>query len=142
MVLLKKSQTEIIGLLIIVILLSLILIFVLVISSKQDSGLKNSYLQLNADNLRSTLLKTNLCKSYSLKDEIVSCNNYKISNCFSSCSNVNDEIKKIIENSIKFNYEFKAGEVSVSKGKCLQDKITSSKQPLPYSNVEVMLSLC
>ena len=142
MVLLKRSQTEIIGLLIIVILLSLILIFVLVINSKQDSSLKNNYLQLNADNLRSTLLKTNVCKDISIKDEIISCNNYEHSNCFSSCINVNDEIKKIIENSIKFNYNFTAGEITASKGKCLKDKITASRQPLPYSNVEVSLNLC
>ena len=141
MVLLRKSQTEIIGLVIIVALLAFILIFVLVINSKQDSSLKNDYLQLNADNLRSTLLKADACKDYSIKDEIIICNEFQNSNCFSDCDKVNNLIKKIIENSLKNNYKFEAGNIKLSKGSCLE-KITASKQPLPYSNVEVSLELC
>ena len=103
MELLKKAQIETLGLVVIIIILAFALIFALQFILKNDSSkLNERYLQLNADNLRNTVLKTTI-NGNSIKDEIVFCNNNQ------NCDELNLIIKEIIESSIKNNYEFNAG---------------------------------
>ena len=137
MELLKKAQIETLGLVVIIIILAFALIFALQFILKNDSSkLNERYLQLNADNLRNTVLKTTI-NGNRIKDEIVFCNNNQ------NCDELNLIIKEIIESSIKNNYEFNAGVIEVKKGKCSNKNIlTSSIQPIALTEIKVSLKLC
>jgi len=137
MELLKKAQIETLGLVVIIIILAFALIFALQFILKNDSSkLNERYLQLNADNLRNTVLKTTI-NGNRIKDEIVFCNNNQ------NCDELNLIIKEIIESSIKSNYEFKAGIIEVKKGECSnKNTLTSSIQPIALTEIKVSLKLC
>src|SRR3989344_2069864 len=138
----KKSQIETIGLVIIVILIAFIFIISLFFITKPRASLNENYLKLNADNLRSTILKTNLCQNISIKDEIINCNSgFFLCNNLNSCQDLNNVIKDIIENSVRNNYEFSAGNIVVKKDICREVQ-ASSIQPLANTNIEVSLKLC
>ncbi len=142
----KKAQTETIGLVIIVSLLAFILIFVLQILNKPvDNSLNDHYLQLNADNLRSVILKTNVCKDVSIKDELISCNsgNPECPILNNDCNNLKNIIKPIIENSLNINrnYKFSAGTIIVQKGNC-KNFYTAASEPIPYSSLNISLGIC
>lgn len=143
MVLLKKAQTEIIGLVIIIIILTFALIFGLKFLIKDENNeLNERYLQLNADNLRSVILKTNF-NECNIKDEIINCNQFNDAVCFKDCNDLEKNIKDIIESSIKNNYEFSAEKIEIKKGDCLNKDIeTSSIQPLALTEIKVNLKVC
>ncbi len=145
MVLLKKAQTETIGLVVIVIILAFILIFALQFLTKDKGNeLNERYSKLNADNLRSVILKTNLCNDVNIKDEIISCNDFSFTRCQDfNCEKLNVIIKEIIQGSVKNNYEFLAGNIKLNNGTCLnKDTISSSTQPLALTDINVSLRLC
>lgn len=143
MVLLKKAQIETMGLVIIVIIIAFVFIFALQFINKNESNkLNERALQLNADNLRSVILKTNI-NSCNIKDEIISCNNFNNAVCLENCEKLNLVIKEIIEKSVKNNYEFSAGKIKLNDKNCLnKDIITSSIQPLALTDIKVNLKLC
>ena len=138
----KKSQIETMGLVIIVILIAFIFITSLFFITKPRASLNENYLKLNADNLRSTILKTNLCQNISIKDEIINCNSgFFLCDNLNGCQDLNNVIKEIIESSVRNNYEFSAGNVVVKKDVCSEVQ-ASSIQPLANTNIEVRLKLC
>ena len=143
MVLLRKAQIETAGLVIIVIILAFTLIFALqFINKDKGNKLNENYLKLNADNLRSTILKTTI-NNCDIKDEIINCNNFNQANCLENCDKLNSIIKEIIQASVKNNYEFDAGNIKLVNGSCLdKDIITSSIQPLALTDIKVSLKLC
>ena len=143
MVLLKRAQTETVGLVIIIIIIAFSLIFALQFLTKSnDNKINEQYLKLNADNLRSVILKTTI-SSCNIKDEIISCNNFNAANCLESCEKLNLVIKDIIEKSIRNNYEFSAGNINLKKGDCLnKNKQASSVQPFPETQITVSIKLC
>ena len=141
----KKSQIETIGLVVIVVLIAFILIFVLQISNKpSNTNLNDRYLQLNADNLRSTLLKTNLCNNVNVRDEILTCNQNSFTTCNNiNCNELNNIIKKIIEDSLNVtrNYKFEVGNILLEKGSC-KNVYAASSEPIPYSNLKITFEIC
>ena len=140
----KKAQIETMGLVIIVTLLAFILVFVLQINSKPNqNGINDHYLQLNADNLRSTILKTSLCEDSNIKDELVSCNNFDRTSCETTCNELKDTIKLIIMNSLNTtrNYKFMAGNFLLEKGTC-KNVYASASEPIPNSEVNIKLEVC
>jgi len=143
MVLLRKAQIETVGLVIIVIILAFTLIFALqFINKDKGNKLNENYLKLNADNLRSTILKTTI-NNCNIKDEIINCNNFNQAICLENCDKLNLIIEEIIQASVKNNYEFDAGNIKLVNGSCLnKDIITSSIQPLALTDIKVSLKLC
>ncbi|MEK6862627.1 MAG: hypothetical protein AABW57_00480 [Nanoarchaeota archaeon] len=143
MVLLRKAQIETVGLVIIVIILAFTLIFALqFINKDKGNKLNENYLKLNADNLRSTILKTTI-NNCDIKDEIINCNNFNQAICLENCDRLNSIIREIIQASVKNNYEFDAGNIKLVNGSCLdKDIITSSIQPLALTDIKVSLKLC
>ena len=142
----KKAQVETIGLVVIVALLAFILVFVLQISLQpKQNTLQSRYMQLNADNLRSSLLKTTLCQDTNLREEILSCNDFSQPTCsnLNSCEDLENTIKTIIENSLNVtrNYKFEAGNILVSKGTC-KNTFTATQEPIPNSNIVIKLEIC
>ena len=138
----KKSQIETMGFVIIVILIAFIFIISLFFITKPKASLNEDYLKLNADNLRSTILKTNICQNASIKDEIINCNSGFFScDNINSCQDLNNVIKDIIESSVRNNYEFSVGNIVVKKDVCKEVQ-ASSTQPLANTNIEVSLKLC
>ena len=142
MVLLKKAQIEIVGLVIIVVILAFTLIFALQFAGKEDNKLNERYWQLNADNLRNAILKTTV-SSCNIKDEIINCNDFNQPVCLENCDKLNSIIKEIIEKSVKNDYELNAGNIKLSNGTCLnKDIMTSSTQPCALTDIKVNLKLC
>ena len=147
----KKAQMETIGLVVIVTLLAFIFIFVLQNSAKQDLTKFNSrYSQLNADNLRSTILKTTICSDVDIEKEISNCIGYGSGLCFSTnCKNeLEKTIKEIIKNSmnitksysftVRSNQEIK---LEIKSGTC-KNVYSASSQLIPYSDLKINLNLC
>lgn len=142
----KKAQVETMGLVIIVALLAFILVFVLqIIAKPSPSNLNTRYMQLNADNLRGSILKTTICEDVNVRDEILSCNDFNDVQCsnLQDCNELKNVIKTIIENSLNVtrSYEFKAGEILLKKGTCA-NVYAAASEPIPYSEINVMLSIC
>ena len=146
----RKAQIETMGLVIIVALLAFILVFVLQVMNKpQDNMIFQSYMQLNADNLRSTILKTNACPGVNVREEILSCNDFSVTECSNlNCNDLKINVQKIIENSLNVtkNYKFTAGNIVIEKNfnlcKSTNSIYTAVKEPIPNSNVEISLSIC
>lgn len=140
----KRSQIETMGLVIIIIILVFALIFVLqFIIKPEPNKLNERHLQLNSDNLRSAILKTNVCKDVSIKDEIINCNNFNRANCLENCDKLNLIIKEIIQVSVKNNYEFDAGNINIKDEGCSgKDLQSSSTQPLALTDIKVNIKLC
>ena len=136
----RKGQIEIMGLVIIVILIVIIAIFALsfMIKPKQES---EDFLKLKANALRASLLKTNLCGSVSVKDEIENC--IEDYNECGDCGNLQGEIVKIIQGSLESEkYSLVVltnGEDFIRIGDC-DEGITSVSQTL--RNGEVKAALC
>ena len=146
----KKAQIETMGLVIIVALLAFILVFVLQVMNKpQDNMIFQSYMQLNADNLRSTILKTNACHGVSIREEILSCNDFSVTECSNlNCNDFKNNVQKIIENSLNVtkNYKFTAGNIIIEKNfnlcKDANNIYAAVKEPIPNSNIEISLAIC
>ena len=136
----KKGQTEIVGLVVIVILIVFIAIFSLsfMLKPKQQD---DDILKLKANNLRASLLKTNLCGGVTIKDEIENCiGGYP--EC-GDCSGLNSKIDIIIKNSLESEkYSFVVlndEEDFIRIGNCIEN-ITAVSQVI--GNGEVRLTLC
>lgn len=150
MVLLRKAQVETFGLVIIVILLSFILIFALrFITKPKQTGLEEDYLQLQANNLRSVILKTNLCPETTIKEEIVNCQ-FNSPDCSESCDLLWNAVEEIIEKSVqaKVKYEFTVDVIDAEplhtlnlRGSC-ENPITAVSEPLAGTNLKVSVKLC
>src|SRR3989344_1761960 len=82
MVLLKKAQVETVGLVIIVIIITFALIFGLQFMTRDKGNeLNERYLQLNADNMRSVIMKTTI-NNCNIKDEIINYETFDDVACF------------------------------------------------------------
>ena len=145
----KKAQVETMGLVIIVALLAFILVFVLQsLAEPAQNTLQARYLQLNADNLRSTILKTTLCQDTSLKDEIINCNEFDYAKCENLNPNCKDKlgniVKEIIENSLQAkNYKFEAGEIKIEKNfNSCKNIYKAVQEPIPDSDIKINLGIC
>ena len=144
----KKAQLETMGLVVIIVLLAFILVFVLQIMVKPEANTLNSrYMQLNADNLRSSILKTSICNEINLKDEIVNCNSFNNVQCdnLQDCNSLNNLIRKMIEDSLNVTrkYKFTAGDILVEKNFNLcKDIYSSVSEPIPYSDINITLLIC
>lgn len=135
----KKGQTEIVGLVIIVILIVFIAIFSLTFILKSEQQ-DDDILKLKANALRSSLLKTNVCGSVTVKDEIENCiDDYY--ECI-DCGNLQSEIVKIISGSLEneeYNFNvFSDGESFMRIGSCV-DNVTAVNQNIRNGVVEVTL---
>ena len=112
----KKSQAEIVGLVIIVLLITIGLLFVVkFVVLREPSDVKKTFVHSElASNMVKVLLETTTtCKESSVKDLFQDCAAFKGINCeeLDSCEMVNDTIGKILTNSLdKWNkqYEFRA----------------------------------
>ncbi|MBS3143574.1 hypothetical protein J4446_01710 [Candidatus Woesearchaeota archaeon] len=136
----KKGQTETVGLVIIVILLIFIAIFALSFSIKPKQE-NDDILKLKANALRASVLKTNLCGSVSVKDELENCiDGYN--ECI-DCGELSSEVVNIIKNSLeneKYSFTvFGNNEVFMKLGGCVEN-ITAVSENLGNGVVEV--SLC
>ncbi|AJF62624.1 MAG: hypothetical protein QT11_C0001G0481 [archaeon GW2011_AR20] len=143
MVLLKKAQVETVGLVIIVIIITFALIFGLQFMTRDKGNeLNERYLQLNADNMRSVIMKTTI-NNCNIKDEIINYETFDDVACFDNEEELKLTIRQIIESSLKNDYGFSAGKIDLKKGSCEnKDTITSSIQPLALTNIKVSLRLC
>ena len=135
----KKGQIEIMGLVIIVILLVFIAIFALSFIIKPEQENEN-VLKLKANALRSSLLKTNLCRDITVKDEIENCvDGYN--ECI-ECSDLRQDIEKMIKSSLdneKYNFFVSNDKGSfINIGNCV-DGVTAVSQNLRNSKVDVAL---
>ena len=135
----KKGQIEIMGLVIIVILLVLIAIFALSFIIKPEQENEN-VLKLKANALRSSLLKTNLCRDITVKDEIENCvDGYH--ECV-DCTVLKQEIEKMIRSSLdneKYNFFVSNDEGSfINIDNCV-DSVTAISQNLRNSKIDVAL---
>ena len=135
----SRGQTETMGLVIIVILIVFIAIFSLSFMIKPEQQ-DDDILKLKANSLRASLLKTNLCGSVTIEDEIENCiDNYY--ECI-ECSNLQNEIVKILENSLENEkYSFivlKDDESFMRIGSCV-DNITAVSQEIRNGKVGVTL---
>jgi len=137
----KKAQIEIMGLVMIVILLVLIAVFALsfMLKPKQES---NDILKIKANALRSSLLKTSLCGSVTLKDEIENCiDGYnECIECRSLRQEIINMIKGSLENNEKYNFivhEDEGGDF-ININNCVNN-ITAVSQNLRNGNVNLMI---
>jgi hypothetical protein len=145
-----KGQMESLGLVIVVIIIVIAGTFAIVLINKNkgDNG-QESYLTTNANNLRESLLKTELCEQGSIGDEINACNAGE-SVCFERCNMVElkKKMKNVVEKSIgkELNYEVRVAysnpddSFSVLRGEC-KSKVTSAPQ-YTLSGAEIKVILC
>jgi nitrogen fixation-related uncharacterized protein len=133
----RKGQTEIIGLVVIVILIVFIAIFALSFSVKPKQE-NEDILKLKAGALSSSLLKTNLCEGVNVKKEIENCINNNHPECLGDCSNLRPMIKDIIEKSLNEGYYFKVGSIEIGRGGCTE-KVTAVNQKISNQDMEVAL---
>lgn len=135
----NKGQVESIGLVIIVVLL--VLLFVLFLYFKVNSSVGSNadrVLEIKANNLRNSVLKTSLCRDISVKDEILNC---KLGiNACGSCDELKDKIKIIIVNSLEPNVNYEFSPYNLNRGSC-KERIASSFQPIEQ-DLSVGISLC
>ncbi|MAG47696.1 hypothetical protein CL617_03750 [archaeon] len=140
MVQLKKGQIESFGLVIIVVLLVLIFVLFLYLKiNSSDNSDADRILEVKANNLRNSVLKTTLCNRVSIKDEILNCDEIGNGNC-GSCEELKEKITKILDNSLEDNINYEFEPYSLKRGTC-RERIAASTQPLS-TNIEVDLNLC
>lgn len=139
-----KGQIETMGLVIVVILLVFLAMFALPFIIKEKSkALDDNYLQLVSNNLRSSVLNTNICGAATVKEEILNCEaDFPI--CLSDCSELPIFIRGILDNSLEsfkgsVDYVFIAGDLEINSGECFE-KIVSSKAFI--DDVEASVELC
>jgi len=135
----RKGQIEIMGLVIIMILLVFIAIFALTFIIKPEQENEN-ILKMKANALRASLLKTNLCDSIDVKDEIENCvDGYN--ECI-GCDELNARIDEMIKKSLDnegYSFVVSSDEgIFINLGRC-DSKITGVSQNLRNSKVDVAL---
>jgi len=139
----KKGQTEIIGLVIIVILIVFIAIFALSFSIKPKQETED-ILKLKASSLRSSILKTTLCEGVDIKNGIENCIVDSSTGCPTECGGLGEVIEDIIIKSLEANEicNFKIEgftNFDFSNGNCIQP-VTAVPQNIEGGVVKV--SLC
>ncbi len=136
----RKGQIESIGLVFIVVILVLLFIFFLYIKASSSTN-ENAerVLEIKANNLRNSILKTTLCNDINVNDEILNCNNGNgvCGSCDELKNSINDIIARSLEPGIK--YEFKP--YNLKRGVCGTNKIVSSVQPLE-EDLDAEIGLC
>jgi len=155
----KKSQAEIVGLVIIVLLITIGLLFVVkFVVLREPSDVKKTFVHSElASNMVKVLLETTTtCKESSVKDLFQDCAAFKRINCeeLDSCEMVNDTIGKILTNSLdKWNkqYEFRAYKSNYkehpisSYGNCAKNADReSATYPIPaeWETLFIQLDIC
>src|SRR3989344_1032060 len=164
----KKAQTEIIGLVVIVLIISVAMMFLLFFVTKGSDvdSLKNFDNELHAYNSIVSIIQTNSdCRSYTFSDLIKQCalsqTQYLPQECstepITTCEFVQREISYILEQSLKLvneEYEFYVytefdqtqiiGISSENADTLCQSKITSATQPIRYGAgyLFVTLDIC
>ena len=157
----KKSQAEIVGLVIIVLLITIGLLFVVkFVVLREPSDIKEEFVHSElASNMINVLLKTTTdCRGSSVTDlfqdcagfvERIDCNDDNVPD---SCDKVDETIEMIFNNSLeKWNkpYEFKAvvGSKTIrerSYGKCQNTNRESKTYPIPTDRgtLSIKLDIC
>jgi hypothetical protein len=154
----KKSQAEIIGLVIIVLLITVgLLLYVKFVVFKPESDTKVDYIDSElASNMINVLLKTSTdCKKSSMTELFQDCAGFKRIDCDDdgtkdSCNKINEVSEEIFNNTLekwKKPYSFKAyiigGETIDERGSCLGDR-TSRTYPIPTDRwtLYIKLDIC
>jgi len=153
----KKSQAEIVGLVIIVLLITIgLLFFVKFVVLKEPSDVKKTFVHSElASNMVKVLLETTTdCKESSVKALLQDCAAFKRINCdgIYSCEKVNDTIGIILTNTLEEwnkQYEFRAyipGNDPISSyGKCApRADRESTTYPIPtdMGTLFVKMDIC
>lgn len=153
----KKSQAEIVGLVIIVLLITIGLLFVVkFVVLKEPSDVKKTFVHSElASNMINVLLKTTTeCKGSSVTELFQDCAAFKRITCggVDSCEKVNDTIGIILTNTLEEwnkQYEFRAyipGKDPISSyGRCAQRADRESKTyPIPtdMGTLFIKLDIC
>ena len=155
----KKSQAEIVGLVIIVLLITIGLLFVVrFVVLRKPSDVKQTFVHSElASNMINVLLKTTTdCKKSDVTDLFQDCAAFKRIDCdeVDSCEMVNDTIEKILNNSLdKWNkqYEFRAYKSNdkehpiSSYGKCANNADRESATyaiPAEWETLFLQLDIC
>src|SRR3989344_887278 len=161
----KKAQTEIIGLVIIVLIISIAMMFLLFFVTKgnADDSLNTFDNNLHAYNTIVSIIQTNTeCRSYTFSDLIKQCvlspTQYLQQDCnpepITTCEFVEREISYILEQSLKsVNEEYKFYiyteinptpiiDLSSENADTLcQSKVTSATQPIRYGAGDLFVTL-
>ena len=146
MVLMKKAQTEIMGLMIIVVLIVVIGLFAFRFMLMNQSSSNDEYLSIKANNLINSIKMTSICEK-NMGDAIIACCNNQNFCEREACGLVKEEINRIINSSIEENFYFEAknfeGELCFFIGSC-SNGIASSINFLnsDSGNSEIQLKLC
>jgi len=155
----KKSQAEIVGLVIIVLLITIgILFFVKFVVLKEPSDTKNTFINSElANNMLDVLLRTTTdCKESSVSDLFQDCATFKKIGCdgLDSCEKVNETIELILTRSLdkwSKQYEFRAYKSNdkehpiSSYGKCATNADRESKTyPIPtdWGTLFIKMDIC
>jgi len=156
----KKSQAEIVGLVIIVLLVTIgLLLYVKFVVLKPESNTKLSYVDSElASNMINVLLKTTTdCKKSSVTELLQDCAGFKRIDCDNdgkedSCDKIKEVSDIVFSNTLekwKKSYSFKAyiigGEVIDERGNCLKNADRVSKTyPIPTDRgtLFIALSIC
>ncbi|MCD4666811.1 hypothetical protein K8R47_03305 [archaeon] len=135
MALLRKGQTEIFGLILIVVIVIILGTFALnMYLNKQPSSINEDYLRVYANNLKTAIIQNSIC-DISIRKEIENCNS-GYTQCLHSCSDLNQEIGNILNKTVEknLNYEFSYNTENIKIGECIE-KITSNN----FANIQVVL---
>ena len=135
----KKSQAEIVGLVIIVLLITIGLLFVVkFVVLREPSDVKKTFVHSElASNMVKVLLETTTtCKESSVKDLFQDCAAFKRINCeeLDSCEMVNDTIGMIVVDSISMLYRLELGkseevyDVNAALGRQIAHLVEISRQ--------------
>jgi len=153
----KKSQAEIVGLVIIVLLITIgLLFFVKFVVLKEPSDTKNTFINSElANNMLDVLLRTTTdCKESSVSDLFQDCATFKKIDCdgLDSCEKVNETIEWILTGSLdkwSKQYEFRAyipdNDPISSYGKCATNADRESKTyPIPtdWGTLFIKMDIC
>ncbi len=150
----KKSQAEIVGLVIIVLLITIGLLFVVkFVVLKEPSDIKKDFVHSElASNMINVLLKTTTdCRESSVTELFQDCAGFTIINCdgIDSCTKVNEVVGNILSKSLeKWNkqYKFKAyipgSELISDYGNCAEKTDKESKTyPIPTDRGTLFIQL-
>jgi hypothetical protein len=156
----RKTQMEMMGLVVIIVLIALILLFVIqFIILKEPTSARTAYAhsKLSANTLNTLLKTTTECQGLSTTQLLQDCSNYYLTpseqaNCNgqTSCQYVENEIGTMLENSLeqwKVPYNFTVHlidrEVKITKsyGDCSGER-KSAFQPLSQPNMNIRLDIC
>ena len=161
----KRAQTEIMGLIVVVILISLVLLLVVKFKlSAIPSEIKEKFIETRlASNTLHTLLQTTTdCNEVTVQELLKDCAKYSSSDVFSFYCVIGDETKDpcaFVDEfiSARFDetlkewgdraFEFSVASIRITNGDCSSEDITSitaANQPIPlgYETIVAKLEIC